>query len=314
MTRKVILDCDPGIDDALALCLSLLDPRLEVLAVTASAGTTDADQATENVHMLVERIDPPLIPRIGAALNPGPGAAVSNGSELHGERGLGMADWQPATRQHLIPSDKLIIEQLRAHPGEVTLVCMAPLTGVAKALNRDPAVVGLIDRLIIAGGSTEGRGDVSPCAEFNFHFDPVSAQDVISSPITKSLIPLEVSRQLSFGWELVEALPGRYTKIGSILHETIPYLFRTTRQNLGMESVSFQALLPILMLVDPTIFEFEPMAGNVEIGGDLTRGATIFDRRTPQQWRTNMEVAVSLDVDAAKDIFYHLLKYAGNEN
>jgi inosine-uridine nucleoside N-ribohydrolase len=313
MARKVILDCDPGIDDALALCLSLLDPRLEVLAVTACAGTTDADQATQNVHMLVERIDPPLMPRIGAALNPGPGAAVSNGSDLHGERGLGMADWQPATRQHLTPSDKLIIEQLRAHPGEVTLVCMGPLTGIAKALNRDPAVAGLIDSLIIVGGSAEGKGDVTPCAEFNFHFDPASAQDVILSPITKSLIPLEVSRELCFGWELVDALPGRYSKVGSILHDIVPYFLRSNRQILGRETVSFQAILPILMLVDTALFEFHPMAGNVEIGGELTRGATIFDRRTPRQWRNNMEVAVGLDVDAAKEAFYHLLKYAGNE-
>lgn len=307
------MDCDPGIDDALALCLSLLDPRLEVLAVTACAGTTDADQATQNVHMLVERIDPPLIPRIGAAVNPSPGAAVSNGSELHGERGLGMANWQPATRQHLIPSDKMIIEQLRAHPGEVTLVSMGPLTGVAKALNRDPAIAGLIDHLIVVGGSVDGKGDVTPCAEFNFHFDPESAQDVVLSPVTKSLIPLEVSRELSFGWELVEALPAKYTKIGSILHDIVPYFFRSTRQLLGMETVSFQAILPILMLVDASLFQFQPMACNVEVGGELTRGASIFDQRRPQQWRNNMEVAVGLDADAAKEAFYHLLKYAGNE-
>ncbi|MCA9183263.1 MAG: nucleoside hydrolase, partial [Planctomycetales bacterium] len=87
MARKVIIDCDPGIDDAVALALALFDPRLEVVAITACAGTVDADQATQNVRALVERLDPPKIPRIGSALDPGQGAAVSNGTLLHGEDG-----------------------------------------------------------------------------------------------------------------------------------------------------------------------------------------------------------------------------------
>jgi inosine-uridine nucleoside N-ribohydrolase len=313
MARKVILDCDPGIDDALALCLALLDPRLDVLAVTACAGTTDADQATQNVLTLLEQLDPPQIPRIGAALNPGPGAAVANGSELHGEGGLGMADWAPVTRQHSVPSDKLMIDQLRANPGEVTIVCMGPLTGVSKALRRDPALAGMIDQLIITGGCIECKGNVTPCAEFNMHFDPVSARNVFLSPITKSLIPLEVSQQLSFGWEMVDSLPSRHTKVGAILHDTVPHLFRSTRQVLGSEVVSFQAILPILMLVDASLFQFQPMAGNVEINGELTRGVTVFDQRLSKQWRNNMEVAVGIDVESARDAVYHLLKYAGKE-
>lgn len=311
MTRKLIIDCDPGIDDALALCLALFDPRLEVLAITPCAGTVDPEQATENVHNLIERIDPPRMPRIGVAVPPERGAAVFNQSQLHGERGLGNVHWPPVSRQHSITSDKLIIDQVRANPGQVTIVCTGPLTGLAKALQRDPAIAGMLDQIIICGGSVSGVGDVTPCAEFNIHFDPASSRSVFRSATTKSLIPLEISRCLSFGWELVDQLPDRFTAVGAVLHELIPYLLRTTRQQLGHESVSFQAILPILMLLDPSVMKFESMAGDVEATGELTLGATVFDRRDPRSWRDNMEVACHIDVDQALELFHQSLSACG---
>lgn len=310
MGRKVIIDCDPGIDDALAISLALWNPDIELLAITACAGTTDAEQATSNLLTLVEKLDPPMFPRLGTALDPEQGAAVFNGALLHGDRGLGDANWEPVSRQHAVTSDKLIIEQLRAHPGEVTIVCTGPLTSLAKALGRDPAAASMIDRIVIAGGTLRGIGNITPCAEFNFHFDPYSAREVIHSPTTKTLIPLEVSNMLSFGWELVEKLPPRYSKVGAVLHELIPHFLRSTRQHLGHEMVSFQAVSAILSLIDPSLMEFLEMAGSVETAGDITRGSLVFDQRDPRQWRTNMEVAVSLDVGRATEEFYRSLRHS----
>lgn len=314
MARKVIIDCDPGIDDAVALVLALFDPRLEVVAITACAGTVDAEQATQNVRALVERLDPPKIPRIGSALDPELGAAVSNGTLLHGDDGLGNLDWLPVSRQHSLTSDKLIADRLRADPGEVSIVCMGPLTGVAKAMGRDPALIPMVDRIIIAGGSATGIGNVTPTAEFNMHFDPQSAQAVFHSATTKSLIPLEIARDLSFGFELVEKLPPKYTKVGAVLGEIVPHYCRAIRQHLGQESINLHAVLPILMLVEPMLFGWEEMAGDVEVGGELSRGTTVFDRRSPRQWRANMEVATSIDRDAAYDAFYNCLKFAAHDS
>lgn len=310
MARKIIIDCDPGIDDAVALALALFDPRLEVVAITACAGTVDAEQATQNVRALVERFDPPKMPRIGSALDPELGAAVANGTLLHGDDGLGNSEWMPVSRQHTLPSDKLMADALRMDPGNITVVCTGPLTGLAKTLGRDPALPPMIDRVIIAGGSIHGVGNVTATAEFNMHFDPPSAQSVFQSPTTKSLIPLETSNELSFGWELVERLPPTYTKVGAVLSEVVRHLFRASRKHIGQETVSLQAVLPILMLVEPMLFGWEEMAGDVEITGELTRGATVFDQRVPSQWRANMEVATTIDAEAAADAFYHCLKYA----
>lgn len=313
MTRKIIIDCDPGIDDAVALALALFDPRLEVVAITACAGTVDAEQATQNVRALVERLDPPRIPRIGSALDPELGAAVANGTLLHGDDGLGNSNWTPVSRHHSSPSDKLIGDQLRAAPGKVTVVCTGPLTGFAKALGRDAALTSMVDRVVIAGGTRNAMGDVSPTAEFNMHFDPVSAKTIFHSAMTKSLIPLDISDKLRFGLDMIERLPPSYSKVGSVLQDIVPHLFRSTRQHLGQETFSLQAVLPILMLVEPMLFEWKEMAGDVEVSGELTRGMTVFDRRSPRQWRLNMEVASSIDVTSAEDAFYNCLKFAAQE-
>ncbi|MEM8734072.1 MAG: nucleoside hydrolase [Planctomycetota bacterium] len=310
MPRKVIIDCDPGIDDAVALGLALFDPRLEVLAVTACAGTVDADKATENVVSLIERFDPPRIPRIGAAIDPESDAAVSNNTLLHGEDGLGNTDFSPVSRQHSLPSDKLIEKELRANPGEVTLVCTGPLTGVAKAFSRDAGLAEIVDRVVIAGGSIGLKGDETATAEFNMHFDPKSARQVIHSATTKSLIPLEVTEAMQFGLDLVDKLPPGYSKVGGVLEKIVPHLFRSTRQHLGRETVSLQAVMPILMLVEPMLAQWTTMACDIEVAGELTRGATVFDRREPRQWRANVEVGSNLDVEAARDAFFNCLKYA----
>ena len=141
-------------------------------------------------------------------------------------------------------------------------------------------------------------------------FSPHAAKTVLQSPTTKSLLPLEITDKFRFGWELVEQLPPTYSRVGAVLEEIIPFFFRSTRQHLGLETVAFQAVLPILMLGEPMLLEWEQMAGDIETAGDLTRGATIFDRRAQRGWRDNMEVASKVDLRAAKDAFFNCLKYA----
>jgi len=311
MARKIIIDCDPGIDDAVALALALFDPRLEVVAVTACAGTVDAERSTQNLLSIIERLDPARMPRIGSAHDPELGAAVSNATLLHGEDGLGHARWAPTSRQHVMPADKLIAEQLRAHPGEISLICTGPLTGIAKLLQRDPAALSLADRLIIAGGSTEAIGNVTEVAEFNMHFDPQSARAVLQSPTTKSLLPLELSDQLTFGFELIDQLPPKYSRTGAVLHAILPHFFRTSRQYLGRESISLQAVMPLLVLLEPMLFESEEMVADVEVAGELTRGMLVFDRRAVRPAKATLEVVTHIDIEASRDAFCNMLKFLG---
>lgn len=313
MPQKVLIDCDPGIDDAVALTLALFDPRLDVVAVTATAGTVDAQRSTRNVQALIEQLDPPRHPRIGGAMDPD-GAPVLDGREIHGDDGLANTRWEAIGRQHLMSSEKLISDQIRANPGELTIIAMGPLTGIARAFQRDPGLITLLHRLIMVGGTTTAVGDCTPCAEFNMHFDPTAAEIALQSLTTKTLIPLEVSTKLAFGLELIDSLPPKYSRAGNILHALIPHYFRTHRQQLGSETIAFQALMGVMMVTDRSLFETVEMAMRVEETGDLTRGMTVCDQRLQRKWRKNVEVAVQLDVDAARDGFYNLLRYAGQQS
>src|SRR6478672_12980451 len=216
MPRKVIIDCDPGIDDALALTLALFDPRLEVAAITAVAGNVSADRATLNVQAIVERLDPPRYPRLGAA-TAAEDVPYTDGRLLHGPDGLGGAGFQVSklARQH--PAEKLLSDEIRAAAGDVTILCLGPLTNVARALVREPDLVDMISRIVIRGGSVKAIGDVTACAESNIYADPAAARAVFRSPITKTIIPLDVTDQVVWGLDLLEQLPADFSRAGKLL-------------------------------------------------------------------------------------------------
>ena len=216
MARKVIIDCDPGIYDAVTLCLALFDPRVEVVAVTATAGNVSADQATRNVQAIIEHLDPPRLPRIGVA-HPIENGPPVDARDIHGEDGLGNSGIAVSQLHHQHPSEKIICDAVRAAPGDVTILAIGPLTNVARAFSRDPELPMLVDRLIMTGGSVNGIGNVTAGAEFNMYCDPASARAVFRSRSTKTLIPLDVTRQVGFNFDLVDELPGEDRRAGSFL-------------------------------------------------------------------------------------------------
>ncbi len=312
MTRKIIIDCDPGIDDAAAVCIALFDPRVEVLAITATAGTVDADQATANATAIVQRLDPPRYPRIGKASTPD-NAPVVDDRYLNGTDGLGGCNFQDSGRQHLPLSEKVIAELARKYPNEVSIVCLGPLTNLARVNLRDPAAIPLLDKVIIGGGTLNQVGNVTAAAEFNMYFDPQSASDVFASATTKSLIPLDVTYSTRFGVDLLDKLPSKNSRAGSLLHKLFSYAFRAAHERLGREMIPLYDAITLMSLIEPDLFTWKHMAGQVETKGELTRGVTVFDRRMRPEWPLNMEVAVDVDGDEAKERIVRGMRYAGQE-
>ncbi len=313
MTRKIIIDCDPGIDDAAAICMALFDPRLEVLAITPVAGTVDASQATNNVTAIVSLLDPPRYPRIGKAA-PVDGAAVMDDQHLHGSDGLGGCNFEPSGRQHQTPCEKILSELIHQHPNEITLLCLGPLTNLARLTRRDPSAIPLINKVVISGGSVFHSGNASPISERNMYHDPTSAAEVFASATTKSLVPLDVTEEVRFGVELLDQLPDRESRAGSLLHRILPFAFRTAHQQLGRELIPLYDPTALLALVEPDLFTWDNMAGRVETRGELTRGMTVFDRRLRRKWPLNMEVAVGVDASEAKAAIIRSLRYAGQQS
>lgn len=310
MPKKVLIDCDPGLDDAVALCLALFDPRLEVVAITATAGNIDAHQATTNVITLLDQLDPPKWPRIGAA-SVSDQVPSADARHIHGNDGLGDVGLVGTELHNQHPAEKVIAEALREHPGEVSIIAIGPLTNVARALQREQDLAPLIDQIIMMGGSVEGVGNVSAVSEFNMFCDPEAARFVFRSPTTKTLIPLDVTRRVVMNLDFVQELPSENSRAGRLMHKLVPALFRSHHRELGEEGILLHDAIAVLYAVHPELFETLEMAGDVEVAGELTRGATVFDRRNRREWRNNMEVAVSVDETAIADCIVRGLRYAG---
>lgn len=309
MARKVILDCDPGIDDAVALCLALADPRLDVVAVTATAGTVSGEQATRNAQALIEWLDPPRHPRLGAAPTAEPSSTLEH-RLLHGDDGLGNAGFSVSPLQHVHAADKLICDEVRAAPEQITIVCLGPLTNVARAFQRDPQVAHQVGRIIIVGGSVQVGGNATAAAEQHIYWDPESARRVFRSPCTKTLIPLDVTRHLVLTLGAIGELPAEETRAGSLLRRLLGFYFRAHHQRLGRESIQMHDVAGVLAALQPELWHTSDMAGDVETRGELTTGATIFDRRHPPEQRPNMEVVQEVDVAAAMDSLLRGLQLA----
>jgi len=310
MARKVILDVDPGIDDAIALCLALSDPRLDVVAVTAVGGNVSPEQATRNVQAIIELLDPPRWPRIGAASMPDDGLPV-DGRRVHGPDGLGGANFAVAELHHRRASEKVISDVLRSDPDSVTILALGPLTNIARAFQRDPELPSLVGRVVMMGGAVRGPGNITAAAEFNMYCDPQSARAVFRSRCTKTLVPLDVTNQVVMTYDLFHELPAESTRAGKFLRTILPPVFRSYRQEFGLEGIHIHDAVALAALTDAELFATEEMVGDVETKGELTTGATIFDRRRVPVFQHNMEVAVGVDIEKVKAQVMRGLERAG---
>ncbi|MGE5192053.1 MAG: nucleoside hydrolase, partial [Deltaproteobacteria bacterium] len=189
--RKLMIDLDPGIGDAVAAVLAMLDPEVDLLALTATAGCVAGKVATRNLHGIVAQVDPPKWPRIGSteAASPVPNRGSSRLplEALNGPTGLGDFEIVAPELHHRHESSKVMIDIVRANPYQVTLLTLGPLTNVAAACERVPDFLSLLGGLVCLGGSVSAGGDITTAAEMNMFLDPESARSVLASPEAKTL-------------------------------------------------------------------------------------------------------------------------------
>jgi len=299
MTRKVLLDVDPGIADAMALCLALGDPRLDVVAVTATGGNVPPEQSTRNVQAIVEQLDPARIPRIGAADPDQP--LRTDGRDLNGPNGLCGADFRVAELHHRHPSPKVIADEIRAASGELTIIAGGPLSNLATVFQREPDLATQVGHLIIVGGTLSGPGNVTAAAEFNVFCDAEAARTVFRSPVTKTLLPLDVSSEVILDFGVLDQLTDESTVVGRFLKEILPGAFRAFRQRLGLEGIYVPEAVAVIAALHPELLITEPLFCDVETAGDLTYGASVLDRRHASAEQPNMDVIFELDTNAALD-------------
>ncbi|HEY3683809.1 MAG TPA: nucleoside hydrolase [Streptosporangiaceae bacterium] len=293
MPTKVLIDCDPGIDDALALLLAHAADGLDVLAITTVGGNVDLEHTTGNALKLREYLGfrdvPVAAGSAGALVRPRERAA-----DVHGATGLGSAVLPAAA----LPPDPrhavdLIIDTLAAHPGEVTLIAIGPLTNIALAVRKEPRVVEWAADIVIMGGSYT-RGNHTPAAEFNIVADPEAAAIVFDAGWTVTMIGLDLTHQARAG----AAVRDRMRALGRLADELIiPCLTFYTPPD-GTDP-AVHDVCAVACVLDPGLITREPARVDVETAGRFTTGMTVTDFRAPAP---NALVATAIDAPAFWDL------------
>lgn len=302
LVRRLVIDADPGIADALAILIALAEPDVEVMALTACAGTVSGIQATRNLHQLIELSAPPRFPRVGqsdqgrADAGPGTGLTVSS-SQLNGSHGLGDLEPMIPDLHNRRESSRLLVDLAREYPQEINLLTLGPLTNVALALDLDPELPMLLQSTVCLGGSLHCVGDVTASAEFNFWCDPAAARMVLRSPAEKTLVPLEVSGQHGLTFAEMERLNGQIpsTPRGEFITAMLQYLARVCRQHLPSEEVHLPAITALGVVLGWSEAESVDVIADVETSGELTAGALILDRRRSRSPRPNLRMITEME-------------------
>ncbi len=300
MPKKILLDCDPGLEDALALLLAHGDPNIELAGVTTVGGNVGLSRTTRNALALREYLHFEKVPIAAGAGKPLSGE-TREASHVHGESGLGFVVLpEPALAVDERHAVDFIIETLRATPGAIHLVATGPLTNIALALQKEPAIARWVASFTIMGGSFT-RGNATPAAEFNIYADPEAARVVFDADWRVVMIGLDLTLQAQANGSVVE----RLGQLGVLAHELIlPLATFWARANQSRANQSgatdsewdgqaVHDVCAVVHVVRPDLFSSRPARVQVETTGEFTRGMTVVDFDSPFP---NAIVPVTLDV------------------
>lgn len=272
MTKQVIVDCDVGVDDALALILAFQSPELKVKAVTGVNGNVPLNQVFENIQKVLSLIRPqdkPLIAR--GADRPLMGKSVYAHS-VHGKDGLGGArierkEGEECWQTYSGRADELIAKLARQHPNELTLIATGPLTNLALGIQKDLEGMRKLKEVAIMGGAVRTKGNITPYAEFNIFVDPLAAKMVFESGIPITLVPLDVTHQVTLTPRVIEErLKPIRNRFSQFVIEAIGYDLTAHRFLRGSELIYLHDPLAVGVVIDPDLVRRERLSVDVETG------------------------------------------------
>src|SRR5215470_6325442 len=298
MATRIILDCDPGIDDALAIAFAHGHPGIELVGITTVAGNVGLAKTTSNALAVLEFIGAAGTPVTAGCAGPLLRPALS-ARQVHGDSGLGGAVLPTASSSpaagHAI---EYIIDTVRAAPGEITLVATGPLTNIALAVRREPRLADWVREFVIMGGSS-GRGNVTPAAEYNIWADPEAAAAVFRAGWVVTMLGLDVTLRTRAS----EAVLGRMRELGPLgTGLLLPALeqYRSAREPGGPP---VHDVCAVAWVAEPDLFGLVPARVQVEVTGQFTAGMTVADFGFPGEVGSgNAQVAMRIDADRFWDV------------
>ncbi len=298
MAIPVVLDCDPGHDDAMALLLAVADPALDLLAVTTVAGNQTVDKCTLNARRVLSLAGATTIPIARGADRPLV-RPLRIADDVHGVTGLDgpLFEDDPKVPEATTTAHELLVDVLTKHPSPVTVVATGALTNIARLLAERPDLSSRIDQIVWMGGSTE-RGNVTPYAEANCYVDPEAADQVLRSGIPFTMCGLNVTHQALVTDEVLAAFEQIGTPLATICIEWMTFFASTYRRLFGFTAPPLHDPVAVARVIDPTIVRCVEANVVIETTGQWTSGATAVDLHHYSTRPPNAHVAVALDQPA----------------
>lgn len=277
-TRKIIIDTDPGQDDAVAILLALASPEIEVLGIAAVAGNVPLALTQANARKVCELAGRPDVKVHAGAVRPLTRALVT-AEHVHGRTGLDGPDLpepvMPLQEKHGVD---FIVDTLMAEPaGTVTLCALGPLTNLALAMIREPAIVPRIAAIVLMGGGYFEQGNTTPAAEFNIYVDPQAADVVFRAGAPIVMMPLDVTHKALTTRVRVDALRGLGTRVGAATAEMLDFFERYDEDKYGTDGGPLHDPCVIAWLLQPDLFAGRHCHVAIETASELTMGATVVD-------------------------------------
>ncbi|MBQ7110057.1 MAG: nucleoside hydrolase [Thermoguttaceae bacterium] len=312
--RKIALDADPGVADALTLAFALFDPDVEIVAATSVGGLVDSRTSARNLQSLVAFLDPPRLPRVGIETeiifntktqkkNDRPkikNARSDQKASVFGDFS-DFNDFPFPVVERLSPRSaaSILRDAVRSHPCQTSILALGPLTNVARAFRRDPELPLLLDRLVVAGGGVPFPLR-SHATEFNICCDPQAARVVFQAPCAKTFVPLDAVADLFFSFDDLRSLDSRGALVGEFIGRSLLKILRARRRTLGSEVVYLQEFAAYFALVAPNLFSTVEAFSIDEICGSAFETFNAAPRRAPGDRRPDLEIVRQIDADAVR--------------
>ncbi len=322
--RKLIYDCDPGTDDSVSIIMAIMEPSVDLLAITCESGNFKASVSANHALKVLEYIEHPEIPVYKGTEHPLV-REYPRDPYCHGQDGLGNHFFpEPKIETEKMHAANAIVELVNKYPGEITIVCTAPLTNLALAMLLDPSIKDKIKQVIHLGGAygfspyafTNATGD-NPMSEWNVYVDPEAAKIVYESGINLVTIGLDVAfnpDMVNIGEKYLDELKKIGNKAAKYALEIIDYIDgNNTIKEKGLFINGPIDTTAMCSFIEPTLLKTEKVHVVVDTGSQLTRGMTITDRRDHFMWThiPEIETAVSIDSERYQETFVRALKGEG---
>jgi inosine-uridine nucleoside N-ribohydrolase len=296
MKHKIILDCDPGHDDAIAILLAGHHPEIDLVAITTVSGNQSVDKTMHNALKVCSLADLRNVP-IARGMDRPLLRPAKHATNIHGESGLdGPSIPEPDIKPVELHAVDLLIETLLGSDGDITLVPTGPLTNIATALRREPAIVPQIKAISLMGGAI-GLGNTTPAAEFNIYADPEAAAIVFGCGRPITMCPLEVTHQALATGEVIERLRAADRPVATFVADLFTFFGDTYRLNYGFPAPPVHDPCAVAAVIDPDVIRANLMYVQIETKGEWTSGRTVCDVFGKQGKEPNVCVGYALDVE-----------------